>query len=379
MATAAPPAPPDDPLALKADSYWSRLAIHRVPQRYILWAAFVSYLVVAVSYLQDVPVQWAFFLGFIPWVFIVFFEIEWSYKHFGWFAIFAAMAFVQLVHYSEHCIEVIQVHIFGDPVSQATAVFTKINTEGVHFAGDTFLTVGTLVLITKFPRNPWLWIAVPFQIFHQAEHTFLMFNYVFEGARQGGPGLLASPHGAIDVPWYNMGGAGLNRPDLHWIYNTLYTVPFSLALVWQLKRTYDESLAVAFPQASRKELVEVARRLETLKYPAHTTVLAEGDPAERLFVVTEGEVSVIQQDENGRSVEVATLHKGQYFGEIGLLVPGGKHTATVRAKTDVTVLCMDEETFRHLLSVSQNTKAGLDDVVKTRLQTIGAHTVAADS
>ncbi|TMC47368.1 MAG: cyclic nucleotide-binding domain-containing protein [Chloroflexi bacterium] len=249
----------------------------------------------------------------------------------------------------------------------------------MHFAGDTFLTIGTLVLITKFPRNPWLWIAVPFQIFHQAEHTFLMFNYVFEGAPQGGPGLLASPHGALDVPWYSSGGSGLNRPDLHWIYNTLYTIPFSLALVWQLKRTYDESLSVAFPMARRKDLVDVARRLETIKYPAHATILAEGDPAERLFIVAEGEVSVLQRNDKGEVAEVATLHKGQYFGEIGLLVPGGKHTATVRAKANTTVMCMDEETFRHLLSVSQDTKTGLDEVVRTRLQSLGGQTAPVEA
>ena len=81
----------------------------------------------------------------------------------------------------------------------------------------------------------------------------------------------------------------------------------------------------------------------------------------------------------GAKAEVATLHKGQYFGEIGLLVPGGKHTATVRAKANTTVMCMDEETFRHLLSVSQDTKTGLDEVVRTRLQSLGGQTAPVEA
>jgi CRP-like cAMP-binding protein len=68
-------------------------------------------------------------------------------------------------------------------------------------------------------------------------------------------------------------------------------------------------------------------------------------------------------------VEVATLHRGQYFGEIALLVPNAKHTKTVRAKTDLTVLAMDEETFRHLTAVSAATGAELQHVAEERVGT----------
>lgn len=357
MAVADPPVPS---VGLKADSIWAKLSLRTVPQKYLLTSAFISYLIIGIATLQHVPIWLSFGLGLLPWGLLFTFELEWTYKHFGWFALFLLVGFVQLIHYSEHCIQVIQIHLFNMGPEDAQAIFGTLNSEWVHFVGDSFLTITTLLLLKKFPRNPWLWVAVPFQILHQAEHTFIMTNYLFQGYPAGGPGLLASPNGAI------FGGIGLARADLHWIYNTLYTIPLVLAFVFQLKRTYDDSLDLAFPEASRAELLVASRHLETFRYAAFETVLAPGDDAERLYIVTEGQAAVCVV-ENGIEKELATLHRGQFFGEIGLLVPNASHTKIVRAKTPLTVLAMDEETFRHLMAVSQATQTEIADTAMSRV------------
>lgn len=345
---------------LNPDKWWAKLAIHQVPATYLAVTALGSYLILAVCYLQGVIPWLAFGLALSLWAPIILTEIDWTYKHFGWFALFALAAFVQTIHYSEHCIEMIQYHIFHDPLSQSTAIFTAFNVEWVHFAGDTFLTLSTIVLLMKFPRNPLLWVAIPFQLAHQSEHTFLIFNYLFEGAKPGAPGLLGSlPSGGGGAIH---GGLGWTRVDLHWVYNTLYTLPFAGALVYQVKHTYDESLAEAFPDVPSSELLSVSKHLETFHYAPSETVLAPGDDIDRLYIITEGEAAVYRHDETGREVEIATLHKGQYFGEIGLLVPGAPHTKTIRALTKLSVLAMDEETFEHLMQVSHVTA---DEVLRT--------------
>jgi hypothetical protein len=348
---------PEDRLHMKLhpDHWYTRIALHRVPTTYIVAAAAVSYAIVIASLAQGLPNWLTFGLAFIPWIGIVLVELEWVYEHFGWFALFATMAVVQTIHYSEHCIEVIQYHVFHQPVAVSIAIFTKLNPELVHFSGDTFLTIGTILLIYRYPRNPFLWIAIPFQLGHQAEHTYLTYNYLFHGAKQGGVGLLGRPGGAIH------GGLGLNRPDLHWVYNTLYTIPFVAAFIYQTKRIYDRSLARAFPELSREQLIETGQHLETFHFAAGETVLAPGDPVDRLYIISDGEATVYRTDENGREVEVATLHKGQYVGDIGLLVPNAPHTKTVRATTNLTVLAMDEQTFRHLMQVSQVTAEHMEE------------------
>src|SRR5436305_796751 len=204
------------PDALKPDTMWKKFNVHKVPPGKIVLTAFASYLIVALGWLGGAEIWLAFGLGLIPWVPIAFLELEWTYKHYGWFVIFFAMAIVQAIHYSEHCIEVIQVHIFNQPVAQSLAIFSKLNVEGVHFFGDTFLTLGTMALLWKFPRNPWLWVAAPFQVLHQAEHTFLFFEHVGWAYPAGGPGLFAYKPPGLGHP--EMGGALgslLNRPDLH--------------------------------------------------------------------------------------------------------------------------------------------------------------------
>lgn len=66
-------------------------------------AAFVSYFILGVCYLQGLNIALAFGLAMAPWLLIVFVEIKWTYRHFHWFAAFSAMAFVQVIHYSQHC------------------------------------------------------------------------------------------------------------------------------------------------------------------------------------------------------------------------------------------------------------------------------------
>ena len=340
--TAAPALAP-----LKPDSWWSKLAVHRVPPTILLLTALASYLIVGLSWLGGAPPWLGMALALIPWAFILFTEVRWTYRHFHWFALFFSMAIIQTIHYSEHCIQVVQHWIFGQDRMTSQAIFSDLHIEGVHFAGDTFLTVGTLILLTVFPRNIFLWIAAPFQvILHQAEHTFLMWEYLTEPVPLGGPGLLAYG-GAIG------GGLPPHRADLHWMYNTAYTIPFVIALIHQLKKTYDESLNEAFPWASRSELLKASKQLHTFRFAPGETVLSAGDDANYMYIISDGEATVYDHDDRGNPVESGTLSKGQTYGHIGLLVPDAKHPQTVKAKTELTVLAMDEETFRHLQSLAQ--------------------------
>jgi hypothetical protein len=351
-------------VGMRADKWYNGLAVHRVPATYLLGAFIVSYLILAISWLETDTAWLAFGLALVPWGIILFFEVSWTYKHFGWLALGFLMAFVQLIHYSEHCIEVIQYHIFNDPLEESVAIFTKLNVEWVHFGGDSFLTLGTIALIWKFPRNPWFWFAIPFQLAHQFEHNFLWFTYQFWDAAPGMPGVLgkgglAGADGLLGMP----------RVDLHWFYNTFYTVPFVIGLIWQLKRSYDESLEEAFPDVPEEELIKASKHLATFQYAPGQTILAPGDDVERLYIITDGVAIVSRPDEQGNEVEVARLHKGQYVGEIALLVPEAKHTKTVRALTNVRVLAMDEETFQHLMQVSNATEREMEEVARERMGT----------
>jgi CRP-like cAMP-binding protein len=73
---------------------------------------------------------------------------------------------------------------------------------------------------------------------------------------------------------------------------------------------------------------------------AGTVLFRRGDRADRVYVLAEGRLEVV---ESGRIVEA-----GEMFGEIGFFAPGRRRTATVRSLERSTLLSIDETTFRQL-------------------------------
>jgi len=66
---------------------------------------------------------------------------------------------------------------------------------------------------------------------------------------------------------------------------------------------------------------------------AGSTLFEEGDPADGVATILEGEVEVLKQ---GRSL--ATLGPGSVLGELSLFVPSATRTATARAKSPVRMI-----------------------------------------
>lgn len=72
-------------------------------------------------------------------------------------------------------------------------------------------------------------------------------------------------------------------------------------------------------------------------------IISEGDPGDCMYVIQEGMVEVIQTVDR-RSIHLAYLKDGDFFGEIGMFVDGVR-SATVRAMGKVRVLTIDKKNF----------------------------------
>ena len=96
---------------------------------------------------------------------------------------------------------------------------------------------------------------------------------------------------------------------------------------------------------SRALLRRVAAAMKPAEYGAGETLVEEGAPGDRLFVITGGEVDFFQA---GRKIN--SLGKDDYFGEVSLLDAGARsrRTATAVAATDVSVLSLHRAAFRRL-------------------------------
>jgi CRP-like cAMP-binding protein/cytochrome P450 len=115
---------------------------------------------------------------------------------------------------------------------------------------------------------------------------------------------------------------------------------------------------------------DLAARTERRTYPAGATILREGDPPERFYVILKGSVTVEKRREDGEALVVAELGPGESFGEIGLLY-GVPRTATVRAaeSAPVTVAEIDRDTFSHLVAESDLVSREIAALVRRRTAT----------
>lgn len=92
--------------------------------------------------------------------------------------------------------------------------------------------------------------------------------------------------------------------------------------------------------AEVRTVERLAAALQRQEVPAGTPVVREGDPADALYVVAEGELAVGVRGGG----PLPALRAGDCFGEIALLHPGPR-TATVVARTAAVLWRLDAEDF----------------------------------
>ena len=151
-----------------------------------------------------------------------------------------------------------------------------------------------------------------------------------------------------------------------------------VAVAWRRLRTIDDSADVPqvqiqllrsipiFSPLPAPELESLARALVPVEALAGTTLITEGDCGDCFYAIADGRVSVTKQGQ-----DVATLSRGQGFGEIALIqdVP---RTATVVALTDVSLYSLAKEPFVLALTGHAPAARAADDMVAKRLEELEA-------
>lgn len=109
----------------------------------------------------------------------------------------------------------------------------------------------------------------------------------------------------------------------------------------------------------------IASKLHTSQVDAGTVVVRQGAPADKFFIIVDGEVEVLREDD-GETRTIATLGRGQFFGEMAILRDMPR-AATVRALSSTTLFTLDRDAFRSLVAQSLGTTERFDQVIKRRL------------
>jgi putative ABC transport system ATP-binding protein len=119
------------------------------------------------------------------------------------------------------------------------------------------------------------------------------------------------------------------------------------------------------PLADR--VVELTPALASTNRPPETVQLKAGEVlfeqctmGELIYLVSDGELEIVRELADGGEELVKVAGPGDYFGEIGVLFHMPR-SATVRARTDATVIGYTAQAFRERLGV-----AGMGDLIQHR-------------
>ena len=102
------------------------------------------------------------------------------------------------------------------------------------------------------------------------------------------------------------------------------------------------------------------------RYPAGSTVIAQGDTADELYVVEEGVADVFVAGSGGMEHRVGSVHAGGTLGEMSLFT-GQPAAGTVRASTDLDVLVVHAPEFERIAAEHPVVYRNLGAILSERL------------
>jgi CRP/FNR family cyclic AMP-dependent transcriptional regulator len=107
--------------------------------------------------------------------------------------------------------------------------------------------------------------------------------------------------------------------------------------------------------------------MNEIKVARAETLFAEGDPGERLYVITEGKMKLGRTAPDGRENLLAILGQGEMFGELSLFDPGPR-TAAATAVTDATLYELSHDDLQPWLNGRPDVAAQLLAALARRLR-----------
>ena len=118
-----------------------------------------------------------------------------------------------------------------------------------------------------------------------------------------------------------------------------------------------------FADASRSELVVIARQLTRLKIKAGRVLVREGGIGNEFMIMVSGMAEVTQGGES-----IATIGRGDLVGEMAILQPlgSGRRNATVTAITDCEIYAGSPAEFRRIMEAAPSVAAKVRETIASR-------------
>ena len=107
--------------------------------------------------------------------------------------------------------------------------------------------------------------------------------------------------------------------------------------------------------------------LERVEFPRGTVIFNEGEPGDRLYIVSTGKVKIGRRSPDGRENLLSIFGPSDMFGELSIFDPGPR-TSTATTVTDVRAYTMDRVALREWIAQRPEIAEQLLRVVARRLR-----------
>ena len=111
----------------------------------------------------------------------------------------------------------------------------------------------------------------------------------------------------------------------------------------------------------------IAYTAEVVEFAPGELIVRQGDPADAVYIVTEGEADVVLRDAEGHDITLTTMGRNSLFGETAVLSKG-RRTATVRARDRVVTFKISADVFLDLVRQSPEISLQVMTVLAQRLE-----------
>jgi len=117
-----------------------------------------------------------------------------------------------------------------------------------------------------------------------------------------------------------------------------------------------------FAALTPAQSASIADAIVKKRFKRAEVVVEQGKKSDALYIILTGRARVMSTDSRGREVILATLHPGDYIGEMSM-IDDEPHSATVRTEIQTDVLMLGRDAFARCLpensSMSYNIMRGL--------------------
>jgi CRP-like cAMP-binding protein len=119
-------------------------------------------------------------------------------------------------------------------------------------------------------------------------------------------------------------------------------------------------------------LALVASSLRTRRFRRNEVIFHAGDPGDSLFIVESGSVKIVLASPEGEEAIIATLHRGDFFGELAVL-DGAERSATAVAFEPTQLYALSRAPFLELVETQPALRAALLTALSAELRRLTRH------